>query len=202
MTETEYPWQGRVRLTVERTPARAWALSPRLPGWSLGADVRVNGSPVDPPVPADGYLNLKRVWQRGDTVELDLHLEPRLVEPHPWIEPTRGCLAIERGPLVYCLEQRDHPQARLYDLELDMGGRLTSCWQGDLLGGVELVRAGGFEVDSTAWEHQLYRPMGTGPAPSLRPAELTAIPYYAWANRGPGAMRVWLPVASARRASP
>jgi DUF1680 family protein len=124
-------------------------------------------------------------------------MEPRLVEAHPWVESTRGRVAIEWGPLVYCLEQVDHPGAPVADLEIDPKAPLTSRWDGDLLGGVAVVRASGFRVDTASWHHQLYRPARSGPAPARQRVELTAIPYYAWANREPGAMRVWIPWGAA-----
>src|SRR4029453_9566479 len=103
----------------------------------------------------------------------------------PWIEAPRGCVAIERGPLVYCLEQADHPTARIEDLEIDAAAPLTSVWEPERLDGVTGVRAAGSAVDTTSWRDQLYRPVGSAPTVSRRPATLTAIPYYAWANREP-----------------
>ncbi len=191
--ESAYPWAGRVRLTIEETNAMPWTLALRVPGWCAGATARLNGREAAGTVAATGYLRLERAWARGDTVELDLPMETRLVEAHPWIESTRGCVAIERGPIVYCLEQADHPETRIADLEIDAAAPLASAWEPDRLDGVAVVRAAGWEVDTASWRNQLYRPLGAAPAASRRPVALTAIPYYAWANRQPGAMRVWIP---------
>jgi DUF1680 family protein len=191
--DTGYPWDGAVRLRVEEADGSPWALALRVPAWCAGARVRVAGQEA-PAVPdASGYVRLERAWAPGDVAELDLPMAPRLVEAHPWIEGTRGCVAIERGPLVYCLEQADHPGTPVADLEIDAGAPLGAAWDGDRLGGVTVVRAAGFQVDSGAWSDRLYRPVGAAPAPARRPAPLTAVPYHAWANRGPGAMRVWIP---------
>jgi hypothetical protein len=195
--ETAYPWEGKVRITVEETSATPWTLALRVPGWCTGAGVRVNGSAAAHTV-APGYLRLERTWARGDVVELDLPLQAHCVEAHPWVESTRGCVAVERGPLVYCLEQTDHPGGSLADLEIDTRAPLTSAWDADRLGGVAVVRAQGREVDTSAWQHRLYRPIGAAPAAARRSVQLTAIPYYAWANREPGAMRVWIPRAEDR----
>jgi DUF1680 family protein len=119
---------------------------------------------------------------------------PTLIEPHPAIESTRGCVAIERGPLVYCLEQADQGDRPLAELEIDASAPPVSRWDPGLLEGVEVVRASGFHVDTGAWRGRLYRPLRSEPARRQR-VELTAIPYYAWANRAPGAMRVWIPRA-------
>ena len=190
--ETRYPWEGAVRLTVEESDGRSWPLALRIPEWSAGrAAVRVNGAPATPD--GHGYLRLEQPWRPGDTVELDLPMDARLIEPHPAIEATRGCLAIERGPLVYCVEQADQGAAPVAELELDPSRRMESRWAPELLEGVVVVRAPGFRVDESAWGGRLYRPFRPGAAPARQRAELTAIPYFAWANRGSGAMRVWIP---------
>jgi DUF1680 family protein len=196
--ETAYPWEGRVRLVIEQTGGVPWTLALRAPAWCREARVRLGDREVEVGPDARGYLRLDRAWARGDAVELDLAMEPCLVEAHPWIESTRGRVAIARGPLVYCLEQADHPGAAVPDLEIDAAAPLSSGWEGDLLGGVAVVRASGFRVDSTAWRDQLYRPLSAGRASARQPVDLTAIPYYAWANREPGAMRVWIPGAVIR----
>ena len=189
--ETAYPWEGRVRIAVEQAPTTSRTLSLRVPGWCTAATARVNGKPTAPP--SKGYLRIERAWQHGDVVELDLPMEPRLTEAHPGIESTRGCVAIERGPLVYCLEQADHPDASIADLEIDTEAPLESSWVSGRLEGVTVVRGSGWAVDTAPWKDRLYRPVGRAAPAARRRTALTAIPYYAWANRGPGAMRVWIP---------
>lgn len=191
--ESAYPWDGRVRLTLEEGAGDPWALSLRVPGWCGTPTTRVNDGEVDVAAGANGYLRLERAWKRGDSVEVELPMEGRLVEAHPWIESTRGCVAIERGPLVYCLEQTDHPDTRIADLEIDATAPLVSHWEGDLLDGVTVIRTSGVRVDTASWTDRLYRPVRTASVPARRRVDLTAVPYYAWANRGPGAMRVWVP---------
>jgi DUF1680 family protein len=196
--ETRYPWEGAVRLAVEDADGHAWPLALRVPEWCARPALRVNGAPVAAAADPDGYLRVERPWRAGDTVELDLPMDARLIEPHPAVESTRGCLAIERGPLVYCVEQPDQGDAPVAELELDPARPLEPRWAPDVLEGVVVVRAPGYRVDASAWRDRLYRPFRSGaPAPPRQRAELTAIPYFAWANRGPGAMRVWIPRASA-----
>jgi len=194
--DTAYPWEGTIRMTVEGASRGQWALALRVPEWCVHPAVRVNGKSADGTRNAAGYLRLERSWRDGDTVELDLPMPARLIEPHPAIESTRGCLAIDRGPLVYCLEQTDQDDRAIAELEIDATGTLTSRWEPALLEGVTTVRAAGFQVDTAAWQGQLYRPVGSGPPAPRRKVALTAIPYYAWANRGPAAMRVWIPRAT------
>jgi DUF1680 family protein len=193
--ETAYPWEGRVRLTLEETSAGPWTLALRVPGWCTGASVRINDRETASSATPSGYLRLERAWTRGDVVELDLPMPAQCVAAHPWIESTRGCVAIERGPLVYCLEQADHPGTRIADLEIDATASLQSAWEPDTLDGATVIRARGWEVDTSAWRHRLYRPLGSAPPAPRRPVALHAIPYHAWANRESGAMRVWIPRA-------
>ena len=107
-----------MRIVVEEGGSGPWTLSLRIPAWSEATRIGLPGKPVEPAPVENGYARIARAWQAGDVVELDLAMTPRLTEGHPWIESTRGCVAIERGPLVYCLEQIDQ-QAPVYDLEID-----------------------------------------------------------------------------------
>ncbi len=195
--ESAYPWEGRARLTIEDAGATPWALGLRVPAWCAGASARLDGRAVGV-LGAAGYLQIARAWKRGDVVELDLPMPARLTEAHPRIESTRGCVAIERGPLVYCLEAVDNPHGHVADLEIDTTAPLESAWAPDRLEGVTLVRGSGWAVDTRPWANRLYRTVGAAPTASRRRVALTAVPYYAWANREPGAMRVWIPRGYAR----
>ncbi|MFI5698175.1 glycoside hydrolase family 127 protein [Kribbella sp. NPDC051586] len=153
---TEYPWQGTVRVRITATPNEAWTLGLRIPAWADSHRLTING--VDGP--------LRRVWSVGDEVVLELPVAARRTRADDRIDSVRGCVAIERGPLVYCFEQQDH------DVVLDetavVAGELVERERPDLLGGVTTVEAPG------------------------RDEPLTAIPYYAWANRTVGPMTVWI----------
>ena len=197
--ETDYPWQGLVKVTVEETGGGAWKLSLRVPGWSEDASLRVNGRPWGAEVSPGSYVTVERTWREGDTVELELPMSPVLLRGHPRIESVRGCAAIRRGPLVYCVEQADQPaEVDLFDVEVEPSAPLRSSWRPDLLDGVMAVHASGVVADSGPWEGRLYRAVeGAGGGPR-RSVDVTAVPYYAWANRGPNAMRVWLPITAQR----
>jgi DUF1680 family protein len=120
-------------------------------------------------------------------------MEPRLVAPNPRVDAIRASLAIQRGPMIYCLEAIDQPPGtNLLDVRIDPSASLRASWREDLLGGVMTIEAHGAQLDADAWRHQLYRPT-TVERSAARPLNLTAIPYFAWANRGPSAMRVWIP---------
>ena len=199
--ETDYPWQGTVTLTVEETPAdRPWTLSLRIPQWCGAFRVRRGTRTYDQsdaPV-TDGWLRLEGPWAPGDLVVLELGLEPRLTAADPRVDAVRGCVAIERGPLVYCLEQVDQSGGGLDDIVIDTAHPLAVKHRPDLLGGVTTVVAAGHRrriPDPAAG----WWPYGSAGAetvpPAAEPLELTAIPYYAWANREDGSMRVWLPTS-------
>ncbi|WP_328511388.1 glycoside hydrolase family 127 protein [Streptomyces mirabilis] len=198
--ETDYPWHGAVSLTVEETPReRPWTLSLRIPQWCHEYRVRCGDltyDQTDAPV-TGGWLRLERTWAPGDRVVLELGLEPRLTAADPRVDAVRGCVAIERGPLVYCLEQVDHPGGGLDDVVIDTAHPLAVKQRPDLLGGVTTVVATGHRrsVPDVGWWP--YRSADTAPdsVPSGESVELTAIPYYAWANRQDGSMRVWLPTS-------
>ncbi|MFF3906276.1 glycoside hydrolase family 127 protein [Streptomyces sp. NPDC001848] len=196
---TDYPWHGAIALTVEEAPeGRPWTLSLRVPQWCREYRVRVGDTTydhTDAPVD-DGWLRLERAWAPGDQVVLELALEPRLTAADPRVDAVRGCVAIERGPLVYCLEQVDHPGGGLDDVVIDTTRPLAVKHRPDLLGGVTTVVAAGLRrhIPDAGWWP--YRTAESPEDPSAgEPLELTAIPYYAWANRQDGSMRVWLPTS-------
>jgi len=195
--KTQYPWDGAVSITVDPDEAGEFALHVRIPGWSQGQPLpsdlyryvspdapdytlRVNGKAVSPKIGA-GYTVLRHRWKAGDTVELDLPMPVRRVLAHEKITDDRGRVAIERGPIVYCIEGADH-DGKVMNLFLPDGAKLTPRMEADLLGGVTVLRGQGAAV---------YRDENQKPAD--RSVELTMIPYYAWCHRGPNEMAVWMP---------
>jgi hypothetical protein len=193
--ETDYPWEGAVRLRVEEAPEAAWSLLLRLPGWCEQPRLVVNGAPVSTALRPGSYAEVRREWRAGDVIELDLPMPVQPVVAHPRITDTTGRVALRRGPLVYCLEGVDHPGVDLRDVALPAGARLDARRESGLLGGVVVVRGDAVETPPAAWDPQLYAAAETLPAagaPERRPVPLVAVPYYAWANRAPGQMQVWL----------
>ncbi|WP_369173296.1 glycoside hydrolase family 127 protein [Streptomyces sp. R28] len=172
-----YPWDGRIAVTVEEAPDADWTLSLRVPSWCTGFTATAPDGSA-PAATGPGWLRLRRRWSPGDTLTLDLDLTARLTRPDPRVDAVRGCVAIERGPLVHCLEGVDQrPGIPFDDLTLPDGAELTVRHEPDLLGGVTVVSADGRRREGAA------------------AVPLTAVPYYAWANRRQGPMRVWIPQA-------
>jgi DUF1680 family protein len=191
--ETDYPWAGKVRLTINPSRRGEFSLMLRIPGWAKDAALRVNGQPHPGAAPAATYVEIRRAWSTGDVVELDLPMPVRLVESNPLVEETRNHLAVLRGPLVYCLESTDLPQdLRVLDVRLPRDAKLAPHWRGELLGGVMTIEGKVTASPQGDWSGQLYREVS---APTGREFDLKLIPYFAWANRGKSEMTVWLPAA-------
>ena len=193
---TDYPWDGTVRVEVTATPGE-FERAPRVPAWAEGATATVNGGDVA--VTAGEYLRVRREFAVGDVVELVLPMTVRVVEADTRVDAVRGCVVVERGPLVYAVEQADLPadlpadDLRVRVSELRGAG---SEHRADLLEGVTVLQLP-VHVALAAASGPLYRPAGDDPAPEAAEETLLvpAIPYYAWANRELGAMRVWFPRA-------
>jgi len=193
---TEYPWEGAIRLRVARTPADPWSLSLRIPSWVTHATVSVNGEQRGAE-PTAGYVRIHRVWHAGDTVELELPMSPRLVAPHPRIDAVRGCVAIERGPLVFCVEQADQSSgAAVDDLRIDPSEPLRTQRADELLPGAVAVLAHGVAARPDRWpESWAYAGQDSERSRcEQEQVDLIAIPYALWGNRTDGPMRVWIPM--------
>jgi hypothetical protein len=189
---TDYPHDGLIRVRVDSAADGPWSLSLRVPGWATrGATVTVGGRtrPVGP-----GVITERRHWQSGDEVVLLLPMATRFVHPDPRIDAVRGCVAVERGPLVMALESVDIPGTRsVNDLRVDVSS------PPGVVDGRVVVRCRRPAPADRDWP---YLPDAADPGGSGEPAEavdVPLVPYHAWANRGPSTMRVWLPVDPTRQ---
>ncbi|MDA8295024.1 MAG: glycoside hydrolase family 127 protein [Actinomycetota bacterium] len=188
--ETGYPFEGNVHVSVAQAPSIEATITLRLPQWAEGATLRVNGEP-QPLRSEDGWLTLRRVWQSGDRIEMELPLAVRLTRADSRVDAVRSAVALERGPLVYCVEEADNPGVSLDEIATVCEAAAAEHEPG-LLGGITPLRV---EVDVTGPAvMEPWWPYGAG-ASSAATAHrsLVAIPFYAWGNRTQGAMRVWMP---------
>ncbi len=172
----------------------------RIPGWSGGTQVTVNGKAGAGATPAQ-YLAVKRDWKSGDVVNLKFDMKPQVLQASDRVVEDFGRAAVQRGPLVYCLEQMDQQEGvTLHEVSFDLrksgGSQFREEFDKDLLGGVLLLKHPGAVNAKPAGAKRLYQPYSTEAA-TTRPVELKFIPYYAWANRSETAMQVWTPVAQA-----
>jgi len=191
---TNYPWDGHVKLTITPEQASDLDLCVRIPGWALGRPVpsdlyrfadsraspvglKVNGKTIDATPKEDGYVHLKRSWKAGDVVALDMPMPIRRVYAHEKVKEDRGKVALMRGPITYCIEAVDNPNTNVLSVTLPREAKLRAEHRAGLLGGVTVLQGKGLDEQ-------------------MRPVALTAIPYYSWTNREKGAMTIWINEAS------
>ena len=186
-----YPWDGAISIRVTDAPAGTVVLALRLPAWCRTPSLRINGDeiPIDS-ISEKGYARLERVWNAGDEVVLDLPMPVEVVSADPKVKADFGRVALQRGPIVYCLEEVDNGK-NLHTLALADDPAFRVEHREQLLGGVTVVEARGTRVAAGQRTSQsLYRQESF--SPSLEETTLTFVPYYAWANRDPGEMTVWV----------
>ncbi len=191
--ETDYPWNGRVRIRIQSCDKTAFALKLRIPGWANGASVRINDSPADNSPKPESYFEIRRNWKAGDFVDLDLPMPVRVMEANPFVEEDAHQVAVQRGPIVYCLESLDLPAGvKVSDVVIPADVKLTTRYDRRLLNGVVVLEGRAMTQPKTDWNGKLYREFQ--PA-ELKPFNIRFIPYSVWQNRGPSEMSVWLPRA-------
>jgi hypothetical protein len=192
--KTGYPWKGAVELTVNPAAAKEFSIFLRSPEWAPAGRVEVKSLKASQVKMqrSGGYLELRTVWSPGTRLVFNLDVAPRLILANPRIRENTGRVAVVRGPLVYCLEQPDNPDAgSVMDVALDPGGKFFEEYTSELLGGVTLLRHPGLAPGQPYSEAPLYSSQSRSLPPARR-TTLTLIPYYAWANRGQASMQVWI----------
>jgi len=198
--KTNYPWKDAADITVTPEKPVEFTLYLRIPGWSDHTQVAVNGKTVSGAAPGQ-YLALRRRWEPGDAISVKFDLTTHTVEANPRVVDDYGRVAVQRGPLVYCLEQLDQPEGvMLADVRLDANQKPSSQFQEefreDVLGGIVALKCTGAVDDKSSSRAGLYfryKPETSG----KHATTLTFIPYYAWANRAATPMQVWTPVLDA-----
>ncbi len=195
--ETGYPWTGVVKLTIDPDTQGEFGVKVRIPGWAQNRPVpsdlyryenkargtfvlKVNGKPYAMKI-QNNFTEIRRVWAKGDVVEIELPMELHHVVASPMLINDKDRVAIERGPLVYCLEGVDAKDHRVTDLVLANSSKLTTSFKSDLLNGIQVI-----EGTATPTQRTLDGKLVSGP-----PESFLAIPYYAWAHRGRSEMTVW-----------
>ncbi len=202
--KTDYPRQGTVEIQVQPAEPREFTVYARIPGWTPSARVLINGRPA-PGEPEPGrYFALRRQWRPGDRLRLEFDMRAQLMAANPRVRENAGRAAVQRGPLVYAMEGIDQKSAAdFFDLALalgnDLSGNFTAEFRPDLLGGVMVLRHPGVAPARPSAEQPLYMRLEEMPEAGARPVELTLIPYYAFANRAPTPMQVWIPYRRAAR---
>ena len=197
--QTDYPWTNVVDLVVSPESASRFSLFLRIPGWCGKARVSINGKAEQKPAASGTYVEIERDWRPGDHVRLELEMPVALIEANPRVREDFGRLAVMRGPLVYCLEGADLGRISPFDVSLLVGkpadDSFSTEFRPDLLGGVTVIRAQAMAAATSSVALPLYRMFGRQESSGGPQIEITLIPYYAWANRAPSEMEVWLPWA-------
>lgn len=184
--ETGYPWDGRVSIGLRMEQPARFGVRLRIPGWCREPRLRVCGEAA--PLQLDkGYVRIEREWRGGDRIDLELPMPVERVYAHPAVREDAGLVALQRGPIVYCLEEADNG-ASLHRVAIPRDSQFEAQFREDLLGGVVVLTGEAEILSDDGWAGTLYR---TRP-PATERRQITAVPYCVWDNREPGEMRVWL----------
>lgn len=196
--DTHYPWNGDINIGIKKNSADKFTLKIRIPGWVRNQvvpsdlytyndgirpnySIKINGEEIKTGQTEDGYACINRHWKKGDKVEVHFDMEPRVVKANNKVEADRGHIAVERGPIVYCAEWPDN-SFDIFSIFMNQKPKFEVVRKSDLLYGIVELKT----------EAQILGYNDEGKL-TTKEVQLTLIPYYAWAHRGPGAMTVWLP---------
>ena len=185
---SNYPWDGRVHITIKEIQKKEYSIFLRIPGWATQVDISVNGKQCQGTPEPGSYFEIKRSWNSGDEIMMNIPMPVQLMEANPKVEETKNQIAVKRGPLVYCTESADLPEnisvnQIVLDKASSMEPEMLKIEGRNVL--VLKATASGKEMD---WNKKLYRRISE-PTDSF---DLRLIPYYVWGNRGQGEMSVWL----------
>ncbi|MEK3888118.1 glycoside hydrolase family 127 protein [Bacillus sp. FSL K6-3431] len=187
--KTNYPWNGEITFTIDTYKTQKFGLKLRIPEWCHGAQLEVNEEKVDiEDRIVKGYITIDREWSNTDTIKLTLPMPVERYYSNPKVRQNINHVAIQRGPILYCLESIDNINL-LHTIGLRKGGELNCSFDQALLGGVIKIEGNASIIEDNGWEGSLYRSKNA----EVARYNLTAIPYYSWDNRDPGQMRVWIP---------
>lgn len=183
---TNYPWDGKITLEISSEKEKEFAVALRIPGWCSSVTLSCNGVAVENSA-SDGYILIRREWNGTNTIDLALDMPVVLMQASPFVRADSGKIAIQRGPLVYCVEEQDNG-GNLSALSLSINTAFQTEFDEKLLGGAVVIKAEGYRDDAENWEGRLY-----GKANLKKDAvAIKAIPYFLWGNRTPGEMAVWI----------
>ena len=189
--KTDYPWDGAVNISVDKLKGKKqFEIKLRVPDWCTeGAKITVNGEEQKIEAKAGTYATVNRTWKKGDVVSINMPMRTRIVEANPLVEESRGQVAVQRGPIVYCLESNDLGGLSIDDIAIPLDAKFTPV---DMTIDGSRIKALEGEVinrSEASWKGQLYREATA----KKQMVKVRLIPYYAWGNRGKSEMTVWMP---------
>ncbi|HLV09483.1 MAG TPA: glycoside hydrolase family 127 protein, partial [Halanaerobiales bacterium] len=186
--ETDYPWEGKVKFDLKCNQPHHFTIALRIPAWCREPGLTVNGEDIDiKQVNQEGYALIDREWKTGDSLELQLPMKVEKLISNPKVRENAGKIALQRGPVVYCLEEEDNGP-NLHNLFLDPATELKAEFDQGLFNGIAVVKGEAFRIIGDDWEDELYKPLSL----KKKKVRIKAIPYYAWNNRSIGEMLVWI----------
>jgi len=193
--KTDYPWDGDVHVSIYPEQPHEFTVYVRIPGWSLKNTVNINGKPVAGIEPGK-YLPIRRRWTAGDAIDLGFEMTTRLLKANPAVVEDRGRVAFQRGPIVFCMEMLDQPdavqQTGFSSCVAEVTASTRTRFDPDLLGGVMVLEHPGSLAKSSGGNSH-YFATGEGGHQDETRINFKLIPYYAWANRARSPMQVWIP---------
>lgn len=185
--QTEYPWDSKIVITVNPKETVKFCLGIRIPRFSADTNIYVDGEKISFKI-KKGYVYIERTWATETEITIDLKLKPIYMEANPQVRMDAGKVALQYGPLVYCLEEIDNGE-KLAELFVDTHEKsLRVTYDRQLLGGVCVIEGQAWKKEETDFEEALYLPIQE----RYKKTQYRAIPYYAWSNREPGDMEVWI----------
>ncbi|HEY8500336.1 MAG TPA: beta-L-arabinofuranosidase domain-containing protein [Clostridia bacterium] len=184
--ESAYPWNGEIKIEIVSDVQKEFNIALRIPGWCRKYSVELNGNRLETDnLVKEGYLYIRNVWNGNDQIHLTLDMPVEMMEANPLVRANAGKVALQRGPVVYCIEEEDNGDnlsalSILTEPEVD--------YDPELFGGIYTIKTKGCRKLNDGWENKLYKPVGS----KYIPVDIKAIPYYLWGNRTPGEMAVWI----------
>ena len=188
---TRYPWSGEVEISLQPENEVSFSLYLRIPGWCRKAKIYVNNQKLETGIRLGGYIEIHRVWKPGDYVKLFLSMPIERLMSHPNVLENTDKVALKRGPIVYCIEQVDNPDFDVWNIVLPLDSPLKAEWAPKLLNSVTVIQGEAFAIETESFKNRLYQAVADVSF-KTRKIRFKAIPYYAWANRKPGSMIVWM----------
>ncbi|HBF35696.1 MAG TPA: hypothetical protein DDW50_00060 [Firmicutes bacterium] len=182
-----YPWDGQITFTVQTPKETEFTIAVRIPGWCREYQLKLNGITLEEIPVVHGYAKIRRKWGNGDEINLQLAMPVELIQAHPKVREDIGKVAIQRGPVVYCLEEIDNGKD-LWSIALTTKEKLTAEFAEDLFDGVTIISGEALKADDSSWRDSLYHPLRD----QTKPFNIKAVPYCFWGNRQPGEMLVWI----------
>jgi DUF1680 family protein len=196
---TNYPWDGRNTITINPTKNTQFALHIRIPGWTKGNPVpgdlynassaksedliiKVNGKPYSYQI-EKGYAVINRTWQKGDNISFDFAMDVKKIFANDKVLDDKNRFALQRGPLVYCLEGPDNTDGAVMNIVVPKDASIETKYQPDMLNGIISLHMNGTSTKRQLNSDELLK----------SEQQVTAIPYFTWANRGSSEMEVWIP---------